>query len=86
LVCEDLRSAGWGAVDLAGRPKGHAVKVRIAAHLRRETTMTLAWIAQRLHMGSAGHVSCLLYRKNGTRPGTGTHHDNDESRSEDKLL
>jgi len=48
--------------DLAGRPKGDARKVRIAARPRRETTMTLAWIAERLQMGAAGHVSCLLYR------------------------
>ena len=27
-------------------------KVRIAARLRRETTMTLEWIAKRLFMGS----------------------------------
>jgi hypothetical protein len=25
--------------------------------------MTLTWIAERLHMCAAGHVSCLLYRK-----------------------
>ena len=26
-----------------------------------ETTMTPAWIAERLHMGAPGHVACLLY-------------------------
>ncbi len=30
--------------------------------LRKETTMTLAWIAKRLQMGAPGQVSCLLYR------------------------
>jgi serine protease AprX len=30
----------------------------------RETTMTLAWIAGRLHMGATGRVACLLYRNN----------------------
>ena len=25
--------------------------------------MSLAWIAQNLFMGAAGHLSCLLYRK-----------------------
>ena len=54
---------GWGAQDLGGRPKGDARKVRIAGRLRRETTMTLRWIAERLFMGAPGHVSCLLYRK-----------------------
>ena len=44
-------------------PKEEARKVRIAERLRRETTMTLAWIAEGLCMGALGHVSCLLYRK-----------------------
>jgi putative transposase len=66
ILQEELERLGWGAQDLAGRPKGDARKVRIAARLRKETTMTLAWIAQRLHMGAPGHVSCLLYRNEKT--------------------
>jgi len=58
---------GWGMPDLAGRPKGDARKVRIAERLRRVTTMTLAWIGDRLYMGAPGHVSCLLYRKEGNQ-------------------
>jgi len=58
---------GWGMPDLAGRPKGDARKVRLAERLRRETTMTLAWIGDRLYMGAPGHVSCLLYRKEGNQ-------------------
>jgi hypothetical protein len=41
--------------------------VRIAERLRREATMTLAWIGDRLYMGAPGHVSCLLYRKEGNQ-------------------
>ena len=52
---------------MAGRPKGDARKVRLAERLRRETTMTLAWIGDRLYMGAPGHVSCLLYRKEGNQ-------------------
>jgi hypothetical protein len=63
IVQEELGKLGWGMPDLAGRPKGDARKVRIAERLRRETTMTLAWIGERLSMGAPGHVSCLLYRK-----------------------
>jgi hypothetical protein len=29
--------------------------------LRRETTMTLGWIAQALHMGTKTHLAHLLY-------------------------
>ncbi len=44
-------------------PKGDAVKVGMAMRLRRETTMTVAWIAGRLGMGSRGTMSNLLNRK-----------------------
>ena len=63
IVGEELGKLGWGVEDLAGRPRWDARKVRIAARLRGETTMTLAGIAERLHMSAAGHVSCLLYRE-----------------------
>ncbi len=38
-------------------------KVELARLLREETTLALAWIAQRLSMGSCGYVSHLLKRK-----------------------
>jgi hypothetical protein len=38
------------------------VKVKLAARLREETTMTVAWIAERLRMGTAGYVNNCLYR------------------------
>ena len=38
---------------LQGRRKGDPRKVRIAAHLRRETTLTLEWTAERRCMGPA---------------------------------
>jgi len=43
------------------------MKVKMALRLRRESIMTLKWIAQRLHMESWTHVNHLLYwhrRKN----------------------
>ena len=47
-------------VDLASRPKGHHVKVKIAQQLRRQTPMSRQWIADRLRIGSASYVSNLL--------------------------
>ena len=41
---------GWTEVELNCRRKGDPGKVEIARQLRRETTMTLAWIARRLQM------------------------------------
>jgi hypothetical protein len=35
-------------------------KVKTAARLRRETVVTVAWIAERLGMGSVANVNTLL--------------------------
>jgi putative transposase len=63
MVAEELRKRGWTEANLKSRRKGDSEKVKIAARLRRETIMTLKWIAQRLQMGSWTHVSnCLAGR------------------------
>ena len=43
--------------------KDDAVKEAVAARLRAETTMTVGWIAERLAMGTHGHLNLLLYRR-----------------------
>jgi hypothetical protein len=48
---------------LPALPKGHKGKVALARRLRQETTMSLKWIAQRLHMGRWTYVSNLLREK-----------------------
>jgi putative transposase len=63
IAQEELRALGWGPQDLQGRRKSDPQKVRMAVRLRRETTMTLEWIAHRLCMGAATHVACLLQRQ-----------------------
>jgi len=60
MVREELQKRRWTEEELARRRKGDPGKVRIARRLRRETTMTLGWIAQRLNMGVWTHVSNLL--------------------------
>ncbi len=54
-----MNTTGRTEAKLAARTKGDAEKDTLAARLRRETTMTRAWIAQRLTMGSAGYGSHL---------------------------
>jgi REP element-mobilizing transposase RayT len=61
LVQEELKRLGWSEEDLESRRKGDRLKVRMAEELRRQTTMTLGWIAQRLQMGTEGHLAHLLY-------------------------
>jgi putative transposase len=55
MVRGELRKMGWPEEVLSPRPKGDAGKVQIARWLRRETAMTLVWIAQRLAMGRSRH-------------------------------
>ncbi len=61
-VAEGLHRLGWTETDLQGRPKGEQRKLELARELRSKTTMPLAWIAQRLHMGTRGHLAWLLQR------------------------
>jgi len=63
LVREGLQVLGWTEKELSQRPKGDKGKVKLARRLRTQTTMTLRWIADRLHMGSWTHVSNLLREK-----------------------
>jgi putative transposase len=60
ILVEELKRRKWGEADLLKRRKGDQEKVKMALRLRRETTMTLKWIAQRLQMGSWTHVSNCL--------------------------
>ena len=55
-----MELSNWTELELQGRRKGDPRKVRIAGRLRRESTMTLEWIADRLHMGAPGYVAHLL--------------------------
>ena len=69
LVEVELRRRRWTESQLTSRRKGDPGKVQIAWRLRRETTMTLRWIARRLQMGTWTYVAnCLAQkRKNDTR-------------------
>jgi putative transposase len=63
VLREEMSRLGWdqGALRQAG--KGDERKVRMAARIRKDTTMSLKWIAQHLAMGSWTHVSNLLGAK-----------------------
>jgi len=60
MVVEELKRRKWKEADLKKRRKGDPGKVKLAMRLRRESIMTLKWIAHRLHMGSWTHVSNCL--------------------------
>ena len=58
-----LKRMVWSEPDLKARRKGEPGKVELAAELRSQTTMPLAWIAERLNMGSGGHLAWLLQQR-----------------------
>lgn len=71
VIAEELHALGWRQEDLPKQPKTAPEKVRIAARLRRETVVTLAWVARRLHMGSVHTLrNCLarFRRETGVEP------------------
>ena len=63
LTTEELARLGWEPEELQRRRKGDKQKVKLPrkhSGLRRETTMSLKWIAEELRMGSWTYVSNLL--------------------------
>ena len=64
MVRAQLARWQWSKEDLAGRAKTDRRKARLARRLRRETTMTLAWIAGRLRMGSVNTLKNTLQMAN----------------------
>jgi hypothetical protein len=63
IVREEMKVRKWSEQSLSERRKGDAEKVKIALRLRRESIMTLKWIAQRLQMGSWTNVANCLANK-----------------------
>jgi hypothetical protein len=61
IVAEELKRRKWDASTLVSRRKGDKEKTKIAQRLRKESTMTLEWIARRLHMGTKTYLVHLLY-------------------------
>ena len=67
IIQTGLAKAGWREEDLPRRRKSDPLKLRWAAQLRRETPLTLKWIAARLKMGTWKHLNRRLYEQ--AKPG-----------------
>ena len=61
IIGEELKRLRWSQRDLEQRPKSDAAKLNLAARLRRETTLTIRQIAERLHLGSWKSLNNKLY-------------------------
>lgn len=62
IIAEELRKRELEMEDLKKMPKMSLVKAEIAKRLRKETTLTLKWIAEHLNSGTAGTVGMMLLR------------------------
>jgi hypothetical protein len=62
-LVDHIAFAHSGASVMTNQIKGEQVKVELAQRLRRETAMSLKWIARRLQMGTWTYVFNLLHEK-----------------------
>jgi hypothetical protein len=62
IIQEELKRLKWQQKELGQRAKSDSAKLAIAARLRRETTLTLPWIAARLHAGTWKSLNAKLHR------------------------
>ncbi|MGB7749624.1 MAG: hypothetical protein WBN75_20310 [Verrucomicrobiia bacterium] len=63
IVAEEMKRLGWNGEELKRRRKGDHGKARLARRLRRETMVSMWWIAERLRMGSVSMVAHCLRRQ-----------------------
>jgi hypothetical protein len=68
LVREELVQRKWTEKELMEKSKTDRQKAILARRLRQETTMTMAWIARRLHMGSINTLKNTLRLTNSRDP------------------
>jgi hypothetical protein len=62
IMAEELKRYGWKEAELATRRKNDPLKLEIAARLRRETTLPLKAIAQRVKLGISKAANARLHR------------------------
>lgn len=60
IISEELKRMGWKEDELAKRPKIDRAKLAMAERLRKETTLPIKWIADRLRMGTRASVNTRL--------------------------
>ena len=60
IIAEELNRLHWQDSELAARRRHDPGKVQIAQRLRKETTLSVKQIAERLHFGTAKSASFRL--------------------------
>jgi putative transposase len=60
IIAEELGRLGWREADLVARRKHDPDKIQLAQRLRKETTLSVRQIAERLHLGTPKSASFRL--------------------------
>jgi putative transposase len=68
-IVDDLKALKLSEEDLSRLAKGADTKLALAWRLRRETTLSREWIAQRLHMGHVTRVTQAWREVEGAKQG-----------------
>ena len=63
IISEEMSRLGWKETDLVSRLKNHPDKLVIATRVRKETTLSIRWIAARLQMGTYKSVKSMLHER-----------------------
>ena len=68
VLAENLKATGKSENELEAEPRKQPGKLDLALKLRSETGASIAWLAQRLHLGKAttvrGYLPSLQLQKN----------------------
>jgi REP element-mobilizing transposase RayT len=62
IIAEELKRLGWRKSELSRRRKGDPAKLVIAARLRRETTLSIKQIAERVQLGTSKSANARLHK------------------------
>jgi putative transposase len=60
IIAEEMERLGWKQADLLSRRKHDPGKIQLAVRLRKETTLSVRQIAERLHLGTPKSASFRL--------------------------
>jgi putative transposase len=63
IIERELKRQRWNEAELRMRAKTDPVKTALAERIREETTVTLAWLARRLQMGTRQTLNAALYQR-----------------------
>jgi hypothetical protein len=61
FIAEELLRLGWTEKDLTARLKNDPGKLAVAARVRKETTLSIKWIAARLQLGTSKRARAMLH-------------------------